>query len=182
MKGIIRIPSACVMEPVAAEELEMPHIFRIRYIPSETVDISGDKLLYRDHEVLVTAWEPIRPRTDFQHGMSCLFLLEGVKVSRFMNAAGETLYWYVDIVDIRHDAQTDTFRLHDLLADVRIWPDGRMEIIDLDELADALEQNLIGEAQAIMALRTLNRLLADIGNGVQPQKAARWMNQACGTA
>jgi uncharacterized protein len=156
----------------------MPKILRIRYIPPETVDLSGDQLLYRDAAHLVTAWQPIRPRTDFDHGMSCVFLDEGTKVSRFMDAAGETLYWYVDLVDISHDADSDTFRLHDLLADVKILPDGRIEIADLDELADALEQKLISEGQAAMALRILHRLLSDINSGVQPAKAAGWMGMA----
>lgn len=156
----------------------MPKILRIRYIPAETVDISGDRLLHRDAEHLVTAWKPIRPRTDFDHGQSCVFLQEGVKVSRFMDAGGNTLYWYVDLVDIRYDAPTDTYRLHDLLADVKIHPDGRVEIIDLDELADAIEQNLITREQSILALRILDRLLADIRAGVQPERAAEWMRRA----
>lgn len=160
----------------------MPNIFRIRYIPAETVDISGDRLLLRDDGHLVTAWKPIRPRTDFDHGMSCVFLSEGVKVSRFMDAAGNTLYWYVDLVDIRYDAPTDTYRLHDLLADVKIQPDGRVEIVDLDELADAMEQNLITREQGILALRILDRLLADIRNGLQPNRAAEWMQQALAQA
>ncbi len=155
----------------------MPKIFRIRYIPAETVDISGDRLLYRDGEHLVTAWKPIRPRTDIDHGMSCVFLKEGVKISRFMDACDNTLYWYVDLVDIRYDAPADTYRLHDLLADVKIHPDGRVEIIDLDELADAIERRLITPEQGILALRILDRLLADIRSGIQPARAAEWMSR-----
>ncbi len=156
----------------------MPNIFRIRYIPAETVDISGDQLLYHDEEVLVTAWTPIHPRKDIHHGLSCVFLMEGVKVSRFMDVEGKTLYWYVDLVDISHDAQTDTYRLYDLLADVRIFPDGRVEVIDLDELADAMENDLITVAQGIKALRILNRLLEDIQKKVQPNRAESYMKGA----
>ncbi len=156
----------------------MPKILRIRYIPPETVDISGDRLLYRDQAHLVTSWQPIRPRADFDHGMSCLFLEEGIKVSRFMDAAGEMLYWYVDLVDISYDPDNDTYQLRDLLADVRILPDGQVEIIDLDELADALEQRLISERQAIMALRILHDLLTDVKSGRQPAQAAEWMRKA----
>lgn len=156
----------------------MLRVFRIRYIPSETVDLSGDQLIYRDAAHLVTAWQPIRPRADFDHGMSCVFLDEGIKVSRFMDSDGEMLYWYVDLVEISHDSDSDTYRLHDLLADVRILPDGQIEIADLDELADALEQKLISEQQAILALRILHRLLSDIRSGVQPALAAEWMEKA----
>jgi|SRR5450756_12305 len=156
----------------------MPNIFRIRYIPAETVDISGDRVLYRDATRLVTAWQPIRPRMDFDHGISCVFLDEGIKVSRFLDVSGKTLYWYFDLVDIVHEMDSDTYRLRDLLADVKIQPDGQVEIIDLDELADALEQKLITEQQAIMALRILHRLLDDIRTGLQPACAAEWMKRA----
>ena len=165
-----------------AEVAYMPKILRIRYIPPETVDISGDRLLYRDQDILVTAWEPIRPRTDFHHGMSCVFLAEGLKISRFMDAAGLTLYWYVDLVDIHHDPVADTYRLYDLLADVRIRPDGKLEIVDLDELADALEQKLITAEQGILALRILHHLLGEIEKGTQPRRADFWMKKACETA
>ena len=155
----------------------MPTIHRVRYIPAETVDISSDQLLYRDGEHLVTAWKPIRPRKDISGGVSCLFVSKGIKVSRFLDARGELLYWYIDLVEVRWDQGTDTYELHDLLADVRILPDGQVEIVDLDELADALEQGLITAEQGIRALRTLHALLADIHAGIQPALAATWMRQ-----
>ena len=47
----------------------------------------------------------------------------------------------------------------DLLADVIIYPDGTHHVIDLDELADAQEQNLITGVQLNRSLRQLNKLL-----------------------
>ena len=155
----------------------MPTIHRVRYIPAETVDISSDLLLYRDEEHLVTSWKPIRPRKDISGGVSCVFVSKGIKVSRFLDAQGALLYWYIDLVEVRRDADTDTYELHDLLADVRILPDGQVEIVDLDELADALEQGLITTEQGILALRTLHALLCDIQTGVQPALAGTWMAQ-----
>ena len=159
----------------------MPTILRIRYIPAETVDISSDRLLYRDEEHLVTEWKPIRPRKDIYGGVSCVFLSKGIKVSRFLDAQGALLYWYIDLVEVRYKAETDTYELHDLLADVRVMPDGRVEIVDLDELADALEQQLITHEQGIRALRILNGLLADIHSGDQPALAATLMARAQAT-
>ena len=158
--------------------VSMPRIRRIRYIPSEIVDISSDRLLLQDEEHLITEWKPIRPRTDIHGGISCVFFSKGIKVSQFLGAQGELLYWYIDLVDIRHDPVADTFDLHDLLADVRVMPDGRVEIIDLDELADALEQHLITPGQGVLALRTLHQLLLDLHTGVQPALAESWMVRA----
>ena len=41
-----------------------------------------------------------------------------------------------------------------------IYPDGRTKVVDLDELADALEQGLITQEQLLASLRQLNNLLS----------------------
>ena len=53
----------------------------------------------------------------------------------------------------------------DLLADVKIRPNGAVEVVDLDELADAREQQLITEEQVLRCLRSLNRLTTLIYKG-----------------
>lgn len=149
----------------------MPKILRTRYIPDETVDISGDTLLYRSETLLVTKWKPIHPRKDIMGGLSCTFLDEGIKVSKFIGADGILRYWYFDLIQVIYDPITDTYQLLDLLADVRIWPDGRVEVVDLDELAEAMERQLIRPDQAIAALRILNKLLQQIETGDMPKRA-----------
>jgi protein associated with RNAse G/E len=153
------------------KEVTMPKIFRIRYIPSEVVDISNDHILHLDSEIMVTEWLPIKPRKDFHHGMSCLYIHEGYKVSLFMDESDAALYWYCDIIDVVYDLEEDTFKLYDLLADVRIKPDGAMEVIDLDELADAVEMKLITENQLVKALRVLDTLLKKKQDGSLPLEA-----------
>lgn len=137
----------------------MPRIYRIRYIPSEIIDLSSDRLLYRDKHYLITEWEPIKPRDDIKHGISCVFLDKGWKISAFMNESKKLIYWYCDIIDIEYDEETDTYSLYDLLTDIKIMPDGRVEIIDLDELAAAFEEELISGKQLSMSLRQSNDLL-----------------------
>ena len=53
----------------------------------------------------------------------------------------------------------------DLLLDVVIYEDGHIEVIDADELADALEQKIIPQEYGIMALRNMDKLLNIIYNG-----------------
>jgi predicted RNA-binding protein associated with RNAse of E/G family len=137
----------------------MPRIYRIRYIPSETIDLSSDRLLYRDENYLITEWEPIRPRDDVKHGISCVFLNKGWKISAFLSQSRELMYWYCDIVDIQYNKEADIYYLYDLLTDIRIMPDGRVEVFDLDELATAFETSLITERQLLMSLRQSSELL-----------------------
>ena len=137
----------------------MPRIYRIRYIPSETIDLSSDRLLYRDENYLITEWEPIKPRDDIKYGISCVFLNKGWKISAIMNESKELIYWYCDIVGIEYNKETDTYFLYDLLTDIKIMPDGRLKIYDLDELATAFEANLITDRQLFMSLRQSDDLL-----------------------
>lgn len=142
-----------------------PILYRKRLIPEECVLLKDDRLLYRDEEIIVTAWNTLKPRKDLHHGRSCYYLREGIKVSRFYNENGSLLYWYCDIVDYDHDAETDTYVITDLLADVIIYPDGFVKVVDIDELATAKDAGLLNDAMLKQALLTLNRLLQIIYDG-----------------
>lgn len=140
----------------------MPRIYRIRYIPSETVDLSSDVLLFRDQRYLITEWTPIKPREDIAYGVSCVFLEQGWKISAIMDREKKLKYWYCDIIEIKYEQETDTYYLYDLLTDVRIMADGRVEVIDLDELAVAFEEGLISNQQLSLSLKRSNTLLSFI--------------------
>ena len=58
-----------------------------------------------------------------------------------------------------YDKQNNTYTFNDLLADVIIHKNGQVEIVDLDELADAYKDGLITKSQLDMALRQLDKLL-----------------------
>lgn len=150
--------------------MKKPSILRKRFIPYEIVDISGDELLYRSDELIVTRWKTIRPRSDFSSGISYAFLKEGFKLSRFYGPDGGFLYWYCDVVDVIYDSEKDEYTLEDLLVDIKVLPDGKTLVLDADELAAALEQGLISGEQACRALRVLDRLLKIIYKGDFPPR------------
>jgi uncharacterized protein len=153
--------------------MEKPKIYRKRFIPNEIIDISEDELLFRDEELLITRWKTIRPREDIYGGVSYVFLKQGLKISKFFDAAGEFIYWYCDIIDIDYDAGSDTFVLIDLLLDLKLMPDGASMVLDTDELADALECGLVTGEQACRALRRLDSLLRMVYRGEFPPHACR---------
>ena len=150
--------------------MKKPSIFRKRFIPYETVDISDDELLYRSDELLITRWTAIKPRSDFYGGVSYAFLKEGFKLSRFHDSKGGFLYWYCDAVDVLYDSERDRYTFEDLLVDIKVLPGGETRVLDTDELAAALEEGLITAAQACRALRTLDRLLKLVYEGNFPPK------------
>jgi predicted RNA-binding protein associated with RNAse of E/G family len=148
--------------------VNMLRIMRKRYIPDETVDISGDELLFRSEELLITKWKTIKPKTDFTCGISYTFLKDGYKVSRFYNPEGKFLYWYCDIIDVEYRKEDDTFIIIDLLLDVKLFSDGAVKVLDADELAEALEMRLVTCGQACRSLRKLDNILKMIYGGSFP--------------
>ncbi len=134
-------------------------LYRKRYIPAECIPLKNDVIVEQNDEYILTTWKTINPKTNFDHGSSCYMLKEGIKLSKFYRPDGELLYWYCDIVDYEYDKTENTLTVIDLLADVVIYPDGRVKVMDLDELAEALERGLITQNQLTAGLRQLNYLL-----------------------
>lgn len=142
--------------------MTISRLYRRRLIPSECILLKDDIILEQNDEFIITKWNTIHPKPDFSHGCSCYFLREGIKVSKIYRGDGTLVYWYCDIVDFTFDEATETLTVTDLLADVILYPEGRMEVVDLDELAEAMERELITKEQMTTCLRNLNHLLSMI--------------------
>lgn len=139
--------------------MNISKLYRQRLIPAECILLKDDIIVFHDDEVLITKWNTINPKTEFSHGCSCYFLNEGLKVSKMYRTDGSLLHWYCDIVDYAYDQAAESLTVIDLLADVIISPEGRMKVVDLDELAEAMERGLITKEQMTTCLRNLNHLL-----------------------
>ncbi len=135
-------------------------IYRKRYIPAECILLKDDIVVEHNENFILTTWNTINPKTTFTHGSSCYLLQEGVKISKFYRADNSLLFWYCDIVDFEWNGTKDTLTVTDLLADVILYPDGRMKVVDLDELAEAFESGLITQKQMTDSLRHLHHLLS----------------------
>ena len=149
----------------------MPHpiLYRKRLIPEECTLLKDDTVLHRDGQIIVTGWRSLKPRKDLHHGYSCYYLTKGIKVSRFYKKDDTLLYWYCDIVDYDYNESTDTYVVMDLLADVIIYPDGFVKVVDLDELVTAKESGILSEDMLKKALLRLNDLLEIIYAGGFPK-------------
>lgn len=159
------IRSASPKNETGDNDMAGPILYRKRLIPEECVLLKDDRFLYRDEKIIVTAWNTLKPRKDIHHGRSCYYLQEGIKVSRFYDSKDSLLYWYCDIVDYDYNEETDTYVITDLLADVIVYPDGFVKVVDIDELATARHSGLLSEDMLEKALLTLNHLLQIIYDG-----------------
>lgn len=137
-------------------------LYRKRIIPEECYLLKDDKIVRADDEMIVTSWNTINPKLDFSHGCSVYYLKQGFKVSKFYRQDNSLLYWYCDIVDYTFDEAENSVTVTDLLADVVVFPDGQIRVVDLDEMADALDKGLITPQLLSDGLHRLNELLSII--------------------
>ncbi len=140
-------------------------MYRKRFIPDECIELKGDEIIFRDENVIITKWTSIHPKPDFSHGASCYFLKDGIKMSKFYRPDGSLVCWYCDIVQYEFSGDGMCMVSTDLLADVVISPEGFVKVVDLDELAEALDRNLIDTETMKRALIQLNALLTKIYEG-----------------
>ena len=134
-------------------------IYRKRIIPAECIELKDDVIVEQREDRIITKWKTLKPKKEFDHGTSCYFLNDGIKVSKFYREDGSLLYWYCDIVNYEFSENGNILTVTDLLADVVIYPTGRIKVMDLDELAEAYEGELITKQQMSACLRQLNALL-----------------------
>ncbi len=153
--------------------MNKPVLYRQRLIPNECVKLKDDRILRYDEDVIVTSWQALHPKPDLHHGYSAYILKEGIKVSKFLKADGSLLYWYCDIVDYRPGTDTDTgqpaLTVIDLLADVIVYPDGFVKLVDLDELVEAARHMFITNEKLQDVLLRANGLLTAIYEGHFPK-------------
>ncbi len=139
--------------------MNIPDIYRKRYIPDEIIHLKDDEIIFIDENKIVTKWNVLHPRNDFAKGYSCYFIKEGYKISKFMDNNDKLVYYYCDIIDTIYEPSDNKYIFCDLLADVIIYPDGKVKVVDIEEIADALEKGLIDCEMAKKALRNLGKLL-----------------------
>lgn len=144
---------------------DKPSMYRKRYIPDEIKSLEKDEILYMSDDVIVTKWDTFRPKKNFSNGISCTFVNKGFKISKFMDNNGKLVYYYCDIIHSDYYKDENKWIFTDLLADVKIYPDGRTEIVDLDEVSEALKSGIISTETVCELMENLNSLLGLIYSG-----------------
>lgn len=139
-----------------------PVLYRRRLIPNECILLKDDVILSCTDNIILTKWNALRPKKELHHGFSAYFLKEHIKVSKFCKEDNTFMYWYCDIVDYETDESAGTVTSIDLCVDVVVYPDGRLKVLDLDELVQARREGLLTQGQLEHALLATGDLLDDI--------------------
>ena len=140
-------------------------LYRKRIIPNEIVHLKNDTILVNNADLIITSWNALKQREDISTGVSAYFINESFKISKIFNHSGSLVYWYCDIIDTTYDESNNSYIFTDLLADVLIYPDETIKVLDLNEVGEALLSNAISKETASRALQLTDRLLTIIYNG-----------------
>lgn len=145
--------------------MKPPVLYRKRIIPKECILLKDDEILRCDGEILVTRWNALHPKKNLHHGYSCYYLREGYKISKFYREDHSLLYYYCDIIHPEYIEAENALVVTDLLADVIVYPDGFVKVVDLDEMVPALESGALSADLLKQALLSCNALLTQIYAG-----------------
>lgn len=145
--------------------MSRPRLFRRRFIPDENIELKDDMILALEPNLIITSWNVLKPRRDISRGVSAYFIDKGIKVSKVFDNAGQMVYWYCDIIETHFDEKENTYTFNDLLIDVVVYPDGQVEVLDMDEFADAMEQGILSVGTIAHAMRATDDLLHTIYAG-----------------
>lgn len=145
--------------------MSRPRLFRRRFIPDENIELKDDMILALEPNLIITSWNILKPRRDISRGVSAYFIDKGIKVSKVFDNAGQMVYWYCDIIETHYDEKENIYTFNDLLIDVIVYPDGQVEVLDMDEFADAMEQGILSVGTIAHAMRATDDLLHTIYAG-----------------
>ena len=95
-----------------------------------------------------------------------------------MNDSGETVYYYCDIINSEFQKEKNTWIFTDLLVDVKIYPGGFVEVVDVGEVAEAIDRGLIGEKTVKELLAKLDSLLEVVYSGEWKSLTKDYFNAA----
>ena len=140
-------------------------LYRKRLIPNEMILLHDDLILEHTDEFIITKWKVLHPKAEFHHGVSCYCLNKGIKVSKFYREDNSLFQWYIDIVDYQWSDDKSELVVLDLLADVTIDTDGNMKVLDLDEIAMALDKEVLSIELLKKCMNRLHHLLHSIYDG-----------------
>jgi predicted RNA-binding protein associated with RNAse of E/G family len=89
---------------------------------------------------------------------------------------GKIKYWYCDIID--YIKELDKITLIDLLVDLKIYEDERIEVLDLDELDEAYDKCLISSHIYLDAINKLNKLIKMVSEKEGIEKLVEYLLKA----
>ncbi len=143
-------------------------IFKQKFIPEKIYDISDDEVIFFNNEFMITSWEATNSEMGVKKALSLTSFSNGYQISKKFNKENEFMYWYCDIVKAWHDREKNEIWIQDLIADVILFPDKALQVIDLPELVEARKNGLITEVLFQECHKSILSLVSSVIHGNFP--------------
>lgn len=101
------------------------------------------------------------------------FYGEYFSILELYDPEGEVLGYYSDIATPLEKKEDSEYELHDLILDLWIFPNGRVKELDWDQFKQAERRGVIPHHLAVIARRTLSRLVREAQAGIFPKAYIR---------
>lgn len=86
-------------------------------------------------------------------------------LTTMFDANGQIVQWYIDICDATGVDERGIPWYDDMYLDIVVLPSGEVELIDIDELEEALQQGAVTEKQYEQAWKVAEHLLQELKEG-----------------
>lgn len=83
---------------------------------------------------------------------------KGYTISKVFRNNGDFMYYYCDIMEMKRIGKMQ-YVMVDLLLDLIVRPDGRYDVLDIDEFARSIEKGELKRWQQVYALRRLHDMI-----------------------
>lgn len=137
------------------------------YMDEEEYYIAVKKLIHLTEKFIIK--HNIIAMDDGYYVLEIIPKIGHVAMRLFLNEKKEPVEYYFDIIkNSGIDEQTKIPYFNDLYLDITLLPNGEVNIIDEDELEEALEEKDITEEDYELVMQTKDKLLKEIEKGNNP--------------
>ena len=85
-----------------------------------------------------------------------------IAVSAAIDDKDKIIEWYIDIAKSTHLTENGVPYIEDLYLDIVVYPSGKIEMLDEDELKEALNNKYISKSDFNLAYNVANRVIKEI--------------------
>lgn len=150
--------------------MEYSKRYKMKLTSNKLEDISDDKVLFQNDEIMVTDFSPKSSSMGTSRVLSFCLFKNNWQISANFDQEGHFRYWYCDIVDYSVNRENNSLTITDLAADVAVFPDNYVSVMDLDELGELIDTESISKEMSVKALKSAQALLKLVYDGQFPPK------------
>ncbi|MGV3487219.1 MAG: DUF402 domain-containing protein [Tuberibacillus sp.] len=99
-----------------------------------------------------------------KRGIFLIYMIDkGLQLSLNTKSKSKYPWWVIDIVEMV-EISPNVYSAKDLFIDLKVFEDGRYQVLDIDEFETAIALGIIEEGHISKPLKSLNTALSELNN------------------